>query len=665
MKNYELPIPLGFTMPTTDGPSQPAVAVASSAARQPGSLPANLVPLVYALRTFRHPAPHWPDIGNLVARFRPRVYGDGGFKAYMHEAAKQGIVEIGNVEGKETLHWARLTPAMRDYQLPVPLGFNLTESEVGPRLASVSAASTAASESGSVPAKLFPLVAAIRSQPTPTPHWTSVSTILKRVQPRVLGGVGLKPYLAAAVKAGVIEVGEFEGQKGKHWMMFTPAMANYELPSPLGYTMPDFVDVSGSTSSPAAPPVPTREDGSFQLKFLPLVQTIRSFRSSAPHWPDLRAVLNRVQPPVYEAGAFKAYMEEAVEEGLIEVGAVGGEDDVQWAKLAPSMLNYRLPTPLGYEVPLPAGAAAIASVPAPPARSIRSLPQRAASSTSFSVAFSSENALIAVAASAPPRFLPLLRAIDSVPFPRPYWSQISLELGKQGLRPYGEEGFRGYVEEAVRLGLVETGKGEKTGQDWLAIKSGVKLSDDLDLPTPPAVRPPQPGSALRPPSTSSFAVFPPLPTATPSPNLSAPLTSSLPDLDRPPVISTPCGTNLGGTASSFLPIPESDLARWRPLAPLRPFAPLILTLRYLRQHNIATPSLAQVRQVLERFPAEALPSTSDGSNMALDKIIEHGGGPGASGEGLFGYLSRASRAGVVSVGDEGISLKKEWMQERW
>ncbi|BGP15003.1 hypothetical protein JCM10213_002854 [Rhodosporidiobolus nylandii] len=597
-----------------------AVSLLAAASRAPSPppsstpIPAAFLPLLHAIQTSDYaPSPHWTNIGSALNRLRPKPTDEfGGVKGYILAAKDAGLVKTGKVDGKDGTHWVRITPQALAVLPPAP-GADGSEHAARSSKPERERHSDRTHDSPRDPLTLssltpfLPLISAIQAQTYPSPHWTNIGAMLNRERPRVYPEGGFKAYVLDAKQAGVISTGPVEGKQGCHWMKLTR-----EARSLL------------ATHSALAPPLSSSaatDAGTVSSRFHPLIRVVRSLSttgSTAPHWTAIGQKLNGLAEKVYEEGELKTYMMDAVKAGVVEVGK---EDDGKasgwWAKLTPAMQDVTLPA-------LPK----------------RPLPSRTPSSSTGA----------SVAATVPSRFVPLLRAIlvEQAKWEKPYFSQVGIALNRLQPRPYDDVGgMKEYVAEAVALGLVERGKGEKTGQDWLAVRPGLDLPADLEYPSTPRERPSQPS-----PATSSVDTFPPV--AEPSTTVSsqpAGRATPQPDLSRPPVISTPSG--------SFAPsgpptIPPELVPAWLPLLDAHAFAPLILTLRLLKKHYLeATPGLSKVREVLRQVAALR-------PEKGMEGVFEQGG---AKDEGLFGYVARAQREGVVSVGAEGVRLKEEY--EEW
>ncbi|GAA5971932.1 hypothetical protein JCM11641_001575 [Rhodosporidiobolus odoratus] len=545
-----------------------------------------------------------------------------GLRGYLKEAEEGGLIRGGR-EGVIGGEWVELcepeiaAALVASAEIPPPLAPQPRR----PPSPSPSAIIAPSSNLPTIPARFIPLLQAISASDYPSPHWTSIGASLNKLKPSPPYEKGyFKEYVEEAREMGLIKTGkvyEKEGgwREGCYWMKMTPQAAS--VLSSITSTSKDTSPVSNPTLIPA--------------RFHPLIQTVLAQPTSAPHWTNIGAQLNKLRPRVYEEGEFKTYIKEAERAGVIRTGVVEGKAGCHWVKL-----TKRTPSTMS-------GSSAAPSHPFKPS-------------------------------AIPRRFLPLLRSILSQPYDKPYYSQVGVALSRLRPCPYDDSSMKEYVEEAVRMGLVIRGKGEKTGQDWIAVSSDLNLPNDLQTSQPS-----QP--ALPPPPTSSLAAFPPLasnspavlisdtlnpPTAAvsqtnshPTPSLSLPSPFDLPislshPCPNPPSPSTPTTTEAGGLAPGGAFIASSILSHWSTLLstpPIHPFAPLILSLNFLRTHSDSlTPSLSQLESMLELFPCEG----------GVEGVFELAG---AGGEGLFGFVARAQRAGVVSVGEEGVGLREEW--EGW
>ncbi|GAA5854486.1 hypothetical protein JCM8547_004860 [Rhodosporidiobolus lusitaniae] len=520
---------------------------------------------------------------------------------------------------------------------------------------------TASTSPRHIPSHLLPLLLTISQSDYPSPHWTTVGASLNRMRPKPYAEGGFKAFVEEAREGGWIRTGRVEGKEGCYWMKMTPealnALAAHSSSSSLPPPIPSTTSFPSSSLSPPTSSIPP--------KFLPLLRFLLSSPLPAPHWTHIGASLNRHKPRLYEEGGLKGYMMEAVREEVVEVGKVEGKEASWWARLTPAMKDFLLPDSneaLSAQLdssfgvaPLPAGAKerSHSSSLASHTTSATATTSSAPSSIYLTVSPHPPPTLI------PPFFLPLLTAILTVPFPRPFMSQVGHELNKLPAWTMREGGegrgmtFKEYVEEAVVGGVVERGRGEKTGQDWILIRTGLSLPAQLQslreqasTPRPPT----QPASTAPPaPPIQSHTLFPPLSDRVPT-NGSSLRSFPLPDFSAPPIISS--STSAASSSTNAAPSPAT-LERWRTLAPLHPFAPLILVLSFLP--SSPPPSLSKVRSILEQFPASSLPGEEE--EAPLERVLQHGG---AKGEGLFGFVARAARAGVVKVGEEGVELREEW-----
>ncbi|GAA5821955.1 hypothetical protein JCM11251_004794 [Rhodosporidiobolus azoricus] len=497
-----------------------------------------------------------------------------------------------------------------------------------------------------IPSHILPLLHAIDTCRPPI-RWTNIGAMLNRYKPRLYEEGQFKVYVAQAEKDKWIETWKVEEKEGMYGMKMTDSAAKAFAAR----------SATSTSSSPSTSTNPARQrtystfDGNLPSKFEPLVAAIRAQSVSAPHWTNIGGVLNRIKPRVYEEGEFKAYIMEAVKTGIIRTGRVEDKENMYWMRLTPAMAEVEVG-----DFALPSSSNGAED------KAFRPPPDRAGATSSSTADYEIDSSTVPVSDHVPSRFLPLMRAIVSVPFPRPFYSQVGAELGKMHPKSFGPHAesatVREYIEEAVLLGLVDRGKGPKTGQDWIQIKTGLPLPADLqalrnDMTASRAA--PTPAHA---PPVGSFSLFPPLPgSAPPAPIIT---TSPVPPpaFSPSPVISSTPSRSLfpsAPSASGPVRVPPDVIARWRPLAAFDPFAPLVITLRYLLdEHHDPSPSLSKLRSVLEQFPAESLPG--GGSN--LERVIRAGGG--AEGEELFGYVAKAQREGVVQIGAEGVALKEPW-----
>ncbi|GAA6005085.1 hypothetical protein JCM10207_008505 [Rhodosporidiobolus poonsookiae] len=567
-----------------------------------------------------------------------------GLREYFRKAQEEGWVQMGTGEGVGT-EWVELVApeTARALLHTLPLA---PRAPVPPQTPNNPPA-TSSSSPFSLPTKFHPLVRTLRASPLPAPHWTTVGSTLNRARPRVYDEGGFKAYVREAEREGVIKTGEVEGKEGCFWMRLTPAAQTFSLPSP-----------------PASAPAPPASPPEILPRYVRLITAIRHSEYARPHWTTIGLTLNRVRPRLYEEGGFKAFVLEAERLGIIETGEVKGKEQCWWMRLTPAMDSWEEPLFLPDYSPPPSTAPSRSSTPATDRQTSRQ--RRPAASTQPS---SSTAAPVAAPSTVPARFLPLLRAILAQPFPRPFYSQVGIALNRLRPRPYGESAgaeyasMKEYVEDAVRLGVVERGKGAQSGQDWIIVRPDLVLPDDLDSPAQPSPEPAEPSGAPAPP-VSSLSLFPPLPGSTTSTS-PVPSRSPLPDFSRPPVITTP-----SGHSSGMLTVPEPLLLRWRGLAATHPFAPLILSLRYLQDHDssssslssggpAAPSSLARLQSILAQFPTEALPAVDEATGAGLgplERLYRHGGA--GEGDGFFGYLGRAQREGIVEVGEEGVRLRE-------
>ncbi|GAA5909718.1 hypothetical protein JCM5296_005771 [Sporobolomyces johnsonii] len=627
----------------------PLTSAASPHRATQGQLHYDFRPLVSLLKTYLsrgQPRALRADIGKDLKTRYPALYDS--FSAYSVAAAKAGVVRLGKGE-KVGQDWVELVhttgpvnasgrerEASKEGELSglmEGLSLNGTAAAEAP----AATASTSSIQPVSSPAPSFSDSNGTSRAPSTTPApppsapapvrapWSSssdfrpllalllaqLSSTPPRAQPlRSYVGEKLarshtglyanfKQYCEEAEREGLVRMGRGEVFGADYIELADPVEARKRVEAP---EPPAANSAAASPWPPSHSPRPASlPPSSASARFLPLIQAIHAQPFPAPHWTAIGALLNRLRPRPYEEGGFKAYVQDAEHAGVIETGEVRGKENCYWMRLTPAMQNLSIPS-----VP-----AAFASPPSASPKPPASAQQTRNPSQSLTPART----------DIPPRFLPLLQALKSSPFERPLRSQVGAELSKIRPRPYTE--WKAYITEAEGLGLV-------------------KLGDGLTLPSSsPSSMPP----TTVPASASSSRS--PHPLSRPETLHSAHSNFTPPSM-LPPSRSHSQQRSLPDPAAT---VPAAILARWRTLAPLHPFAPLVLVLRFLRESlKVDSPGLGKVGEYL----------VLAGGDAGLEGVFAQAGG---AGEGLFGYVARAQRAGVVSVGEDGVRLKSEW--EGW
>ncbi|GAA6029821.1 hypothetical protein JCM8097_001064 [Rhodosporidiobolus ruineniae] len=240
-----------------------------------------------------------------------------GLRKYFDDAVEKGWVRMERGE-KVGADWVELVDpeAARTYLATPPP--RAPQPSPQPALATALSADVRA-DVRPIPPHFVPLLLAIQANAYPAPHWTSIGFELNRVKPRPYEDGGFKAYVLEAERERWIETGEPQAH------ISLAALS----PEALEQLASSRVSAPSTASASAAP----RASGSIPSKFVPLVDTIRSQPISAPHWTNVGAILNRVQPRVYGGGEFKAYVLEAVKEGIIITGAVEGKAGCHWMRL--------------------------------------------------------------------------------------------------------------------------------------------------------------------------------------------------------------------------------------------------------------------------------------------------------------------------------------------
>ncbi|GAA5916959.1 hypothetical protein JCM6882_005070 [Rhodosporidiobolus microsporus] len=586
-----------------------------------------------------------------------------GLREYLAGAEKEGWVRFGRGEGVGA-EWVELVdPEKTKAYLAAPPPQPTPAAAPAPPPSAPAAAAPAPS-ARPIPPHILPLLRAIETCKFPVPHWTSIGATLNRLRPKPYEEGGFKAYVLAAERDGWIATGKIEDKEGMYWMRLsevaTASLAALPPPSSSAASSTSASPARHASSNNTATAASTPFTGPLPAKFHPLVAAIRAQPIDAPHWTNVGGVLNRVRPRVYDEGGFKAYVLEAAKKGIIRVGRVEDKENMFWMRLTRGMEGVEVE-----ELDVGASVGANGHSQGAESKTARPQPHRNGStSSSATAAYEVDSSTIPAADHIPPRFLPLLRAIVSSDFPRPFYSQIGYTMNRMEPRPYGDHAesatMREYVEEAVLLGLVERGKGAKTGQDWIAVKNGLDLPAELQAARTEATTSRSAQAAAPAPPVTSTSLFPPLPgNAPPTARVSSvqPQTPRAAFTPSPVISTTPAFSPFPSSTPGPVLVPADVLARWRPLAAFDPFAPLVIALQYLSQtHRDAAPSLSKLRSVLEQFPAEVLPGSTGGA--PLERVIKAGGA--AEAEGLFGYLAKAQREGVVEIVAGGVALKEQW-----
>ncbi|GAA5980010.1 hypothetical protein JCM5350_005995 [Sporobolomyces pararoseus] len=279
-----------------------------------------------------NPKPEWTPIAGFIATYQPRPYGfePGSFKRYVLEAENLGLIETGQVPGKEFNFWMKLKSSKEEVEELLR-----REKEKGkeglfksskftkvilPTLSTTNNSSRTTNTSDSVEvvdSRFYPLIKTLQELKTIKTDWGTVGEILlKNYHPRPYSPQtgGLKSHLLDAQDSGLVETGKMEGKEFDYWIKLNPNYQTFKVPTSSSQTTP-------STRSITIP-----------LKFLPLVQTISDSRFTQPYCSQIAAVLtNNVSPKPFEVGGWNSYLREAVQRGIVRIGVKG--QGQEWVEL--------------------------------------------------------------------------------------------------------------------------------------------------------------------------------------------------------------------------------------------------------------------------------------------------------------------------------------------
>lgn len=183
-----------------------------------------------------NPKPEWTPIAGFIATYQPRPYGfePGSFKRYVLEAENLGLIETGQVPGKEFNFWMKLKSSKEEVEELLR-----REKEKGkeglfksskftkvilPTLSTTNNSSRTTNTSDSVEvvdSRFYPLIKTLQELKTIKTDWGTVGEILlKNYHPRPYSPQtgGLKSHLLDAQDSGLVETGKMEGKEFDYWI---------------------------------------------------------------------------------------------------------------------------------------------------------------------------------------------------------------------------------------------------------------------------------------------------------------------------------------------------------------------------------------------------------------------------------------------------------------